>query len=52
MADPHSYTPTEIVDNRLASLEHRIELMDGELGDVRAENRRLKAKLDEQAESE
>ena len=52
MADPQTYTPGEIVDNRFAALEHRIELMDGALGDAQAEIRRLKAKLDERAEAE
>ena len=51
MANPEIYTPNEIVNNRLVALEHRIELMDGSLGDLEAENKRLKARLDEQSRS-
>ena len=52
MADPQTYTPAELVLRWLAALQHRIELMDGELGDAQAKIRRIKAKLDERAGSE
>ena len=51
MADPQTYTPGEIALRWLAALQHHVELMDGELGDVKAENRRLKARLDEHSRS-
>ena len=51
MADPQIYTPIEIALRWLAALQHRIELMDGALGYLEAENKRLKARLDEQARS-
>ena len=49
MADPQIYTPIEIALRWLAALQHRVELMDGALGDLVAENKRLKARLDEQS---
>ena len=50
MADPQTYTPNEIVNNRLAALEYRVELMDGAMGDLEAENKRLRTRLDEQVD--
>jgi hypothetical protein len=47
MADAQIYTPIEIALRWLAALQHRVELMDGALGDLGAENKRLKARLDE-----
>ncbi len=49
MADPQTYMPPEFVLRWLAALQHRVELMDGALGDLGAENKRLKARLDEQS---
>ena len=51
MADPQKYTSAEFILRWLAALQHRIELMDGALGYLEAENKRLKARLDEQARS-